>query len=821
MESWKNFTLIEKLDFLKQYILFQDYTDEELGKLLSILQEFSFQPGDIIVRQGEAIDSVYLLLTGEIEVIQEKAVNDEKKSHTLSILFPGSSIGLTAYGYYSSSGLRTATVRSLKESVLLRLKISDYQQFLGKHEKLNIRTQEAASQKQDLIKSYLAFRHYSENQIIELLSLMQEIAFSPDDIVVKEGDLVDSIYLIEKGQLEVSHDVVQEGKHETQPLVVLRPGESIGLMGYGVYSESGTRTATIKAITQSTLLCLKIEEFNDFLKRHPLLNKEMQLQADNILRMHFIKKAKPFVSLPNEKLKELAALIIEQEVPAGELIFAKGDRGDQCYLLIQGKVKIFDQDKGREKIIANLEPFDLFGEAALFSNGTRNASACAVTDSKVLILRRPQLLKIISEKDEARKAMKSMLIKNSRPFAYKHIIANKRTLEDGDVLHVLKDPIKNNYYQLSTTGFFIWKLLDGKHSIREIATTYNKKFGEYLPDDITNLIVDLSDADYVHIPKIEQQAETNASLFYKIFSRLRTIMEISFPITNANGWLTKLYNNFFYLFFTWPAKVLMLATFVIGIISFIFLSKNIAVTIQNTSHIGLIIILTYIATFISTPLHELGHAMTTKYYGREVNNVGIGWFWIGPVFFVDSSDMWLESRRARIGVNFAGIVVDSILAGIAAIIALQIGQPEIKFFLWLFALYTYFSILKNLDPLLEFDGYYILMDILGVPNLREHAVIMLTNLFPNLKNKQFYREHTSELIYWSVCLLFLMLITLVTFLLGHYVIAQLMPGSHDNSKSYFSWALPLLAVTISSLGIWSEVRQRRLLQELNESDSSN
>jgi hypothetical protein len=53
-----------------------------------------------------------------------------------------------------------------------------------------------------------------------------------------------------------------------------------------------------------------------------------------------------------------------------------------------------------------------------------------------------------------------------------------------------------------------------------------------------------------------------------------------------------------------------------------------------------------------------------KAFGREVHRAGVGWYWFGPIAFVDTTDMWLDGPRKRILVSCAGPAADLVLGGI-------------------------------------------------------------------------------------------------------------------------------------------------------------
>ena len=132
----------------------------------------------------------------------------------------------------------------------------------------------------------------------------------------------------------------------------------------------------------------------------------------------------------------------------------------------------------------------------------------------------------------------------------------------------------------------------------------------------------------------------------------------------------------------------------------------------------------YPAIVVSAVLHEAGHAFATKFFGREVDRIGIGWFWFVPIAFVDTSDMWTSKRWPRVAVDLAGVSVNVISAAFATLAALASGGA-LAAVLWQFVLVAWWMALGNLNPLLEFDGYYALSDWLDRPNLRLEAMACL------------------------------------------------------------------------------------------------
>ena len=93
---------------------------------------------------------------------------------------------------------------------------------------------------------------------------------------------------------------------------------------------------------------------------------------------------------------------------------------------------------------------------------------------------------------------------------------------------------------------------------------------------------------------------------------------------------------------------------------------------------------------------------------------------IFPYGFVDTSEAWFEPRRRRMAVGAAGPLTDAFLAGAFSLVALAAAGAA-RGIAFQLALGAYLGMLMNLNPLLERDGYHVLVDLLGEPDLRRRA----------------------------------------------------------------------------------------------------
>ena len=122
-------------------------------------------------------------------------------------------------------------------------------------------------------------------------------------------------------------------------------------------------------------------------------------------------------------------------------------------------------------------------------------------------------------------------------------------------------------------------------------------------------------------------------------------------------------------------------------------------------------------------LHELGHAYTAVRYGCRVQTMGVGFLIMVPVLYTDTTDSWkLTSRSQRAAIAAAGTVVELGIAMLATFFWHLSPDGVMKSVLFVLATTSWITgLFINLNPLLRFDGYYVLSDWLGVPNLQSRA----------------------------------------------------------------------------------------------------
>lgn len=117
---------------------------------------------------------------------------------------------------------------------------------------------------------------------------------------------------------------------------------------------------------------------------------------------------------------------------------------------------------------------------------------------------------------------------------------------------------------------------------------------------------------------------------------------------------------------------------------------------------------------LSLMFHEIGHATASEHYGVHPVSLGFAVFWIYPVLFTDVTGTWRLQRWERAVVGASGLYFHLIASAIACVTTLLIPSriPVLLVYsIWL-------AVFLNANPFLQFDGYWIVTDLLGIPNLR-------------------------------------------------------------------------------------------------------
>lgn len=545
-------------------------------------------------------------------------------------------------------------------------------------------------------------------------------------LVVRQGEPAERFYVIAAGNAEVwarkgaapaSPDAPFDPARHTL-IATLGPGDSFGEMALLL---GGRRQATVRAAADLVLYYLDAATFQAIVGTQDGLQRTLEvLTAVNSANLA-LKQASPFAALPPEQVRWLASRVTAQTFPAGDPIVRQGEAGDAFYLLRRGEVVVeLERPDGVTLTLDTMAPGACFGEQSLLTGEPRSATVRALTPVEMLRLDRADFLRIVQEHPERGRYFVQLGLQRQRPRRHGHWVIERQTGQDGAPVFVLKDTERLRYLRLTEEGAFLWDLMDGLHTIKGLARAYFDRYGTFGLQTILDLTQQLHEAGFVTIQRFEGRAEARSAR-----SRLEAAWLVRyFALPDLEGAISLLYRLVRPLY-TRPGQLLLLATALAGAGRFLLYLVQGGVAAPGHRLALWLVVATLVGIGIQVVLHEAAHALTCKRFGREVHTAGIGWYFFLPVAYVDTSDSWLVGRWARIAIAAAGPYANFIISGVATLCVGLSGDAGVRATLFQIALTGNVLGLLNLNPLMELDGYYMLMDWLDIPNLRGKALTFI------------------------------------------------------------------------------------------------
>jgi putative peptide zinc metalloprotease protein len=158
----------------------------------------------------------------------------------------------------------------------------------------------------------------------------------------------------------------------------------------------------------------------------------------------------------------------------------------------------------------------------------------------------------------------------------------------------------------------------------------------------------------------------------------------------------------------------------------------------------------YGLVMISVLVHEFGHASACHRFGEDYGDIGLGLYFVFPVFYADVTRVWKLSRWQRIVVDLGGIYFQ-LLAGACYYLLYRVSGAR---FWLLAAVQIDILVLLSFNPVAKFDGYWVMSDLLGVPNLHRRLTQMLQGLLKRSRTEGVPIEPVAQVWLWVYMLAF-------------------------------------------------------------------
>ena len=202
-----------------------------------------------------------------------------------------------------------------------------------------------------------------------------------------------------------------------------------------------------------------------------------------------------------------------------------------------------------------------------------------------------------------------------------------------------------------------------------------------------------------------------------------------------------------------PAVVLMVVLALAGLDFWLFGVHGIAPALRSVIYDPTLLLAVLASTVIAAAWHECGHASACRYGGARPGVVGVGLYLVWPAFYCDVTEAYRLDRAGRLRTDLGGVYFNGIYALAAAAGYFATGQEA--FLLVVFVQHT--VVLQQLLPLLRFDGYYVLSDLTGVPDVLSRVKPIFRSLVRGRKRE----PKVAELKPWVRVVVTLYLLALI------------------------------------------------------------
>ena len=321
-----------------------------------------------------------------------------------------------------------------------------------------------------------------------------------------------------------------------------------------------------------------------------------------------------------------------------------------------------------------------------------------------------------------------------------------RHLFRGEPWHVVHDPVSNSFFRLNPVAHHFVGLMDGRRSVDEAWRLTLDRFGDLAPtqNEVIGLLGQLNQSNLLRVDDLPADAE-------QLITRNRrrrlqwwagqatSLLFIRIPVFNPEPVLRWLYPIMRPVLSKWGMMAwfawicFCLYVFVPHMGEFFSVSQQVVLDPNNWGWMAVVFILT-------KAWHEIGHGLVCKRFGGVVPEFGFMMLVLFPAPYMDATASWgFASKWKRLLVGAAGMVFELAVAGGAAIIWVWVAvdsdgaesmTAQICYNLVFVAAIS--TVLFNANPLLRFDGYYMLSDLLEVPNLYSRAQNQLKYIFKRI-----------------------------------------------------------------------------------------
>lgn len=296
---------------------------------------------------------------------------------------------------------------------------------------------------------------------------------------------------------------------------------------------------------------------------------------------------------------------------------------------------------------------------------------------------------------------------------------------DGSPAWTLEDPLRGRFFRLGWLEMALlsrWSLGDRQRLIAEVNQRQPQQIDEQDVENFCGFLQQhalLRSSGEESVRQFARQTQQGKAVWWRWL--LHNYLFFRIPLFHPHRrlqrmlpWVEAFYRRPFWL-----------ATLVAGLTGLLFAGQQWQTFLHTFLHFFTLqgALLAGATLVLTKCLHELGHAFTCTRFGARVSTLGVAFLVLMPVLYTDTSASWkLPQRRQRLAIGMAGMLVELALAAWATLAWSFLPDGMWRSAAFMLATTTWImTLLVNLSPLMRFDGYFLLSDTLGVPNLQPRA----------------------------------------------------------------------------------------------------
>jgi putative peptide zinc metalloprotease protein len=311
--------------------------------------------------------------------------------------------------------------------------------------------------------------------------------------------------------------------------------------------------------------------------------------------------------------------------------------------------------------------------------------------------------------------------------------------------------------QMAELLYLVAEEIDGTKTYAEIAERVTQKFERGLDAEMVKMLVEekLRPLGIVATPDGEADAE---------LKKIDPLLALKFKAAVVPEWLvntvTKVFQPLFY-----PPVVVAVLGGLVALDVWLFGYHGVAQSMRQTLYDPLFILMMLGLVVLSAAFHECGHATACRYGGARPGVMGVGLYVVWPAFYTDVTDAYRLDRKGRLRTDLGGVYFNTIFILLTAAAYFATGFEPLLLIIPL----QHIEILHQFLPFLRLDGYYIVSDLTGVPDMFARIKPILKSLVPFVKTE----DSVKELKPWArvaVTVYVLTLVPALAFMLGLTVI---------------------------------------------------